>query len=417
MSKLQPAAEKTTAAQGNTAWRNSIFGIFFLCGYAFATWVARLPAVREELSLSTADVGILLFALAIGSLGGLAFAPNILARVGIRRGIAAGLVAMGLSLTALGVVVDLTSSVPAAICVLVFYGFVFSATDVMMNVDGAAVEQAIGKTLLPMMHAFFSLGTIVGALSGAAAASAGVDIAWNFGGVGVLVIVLGLIFVRNVTALEPAPEKPASAGTPDTSWIRRVLGVFRDGNLMLIGLMVAGLAFAEGSANDWLAIAAVDGHDFTEASGALVFGAFVTAMTAGRMFGGPIIDRFGHKRALVSMGILGLGGIMLFILAPAPWAVYTGALLWGLGGSLGFPVGMSVAAAHPFDGPRRVGIVAIFGYSSMLVGPPVLGFLGEHFGVLNAFILVAVILFLTLLITPRATSSEHTMRPAAQRVD
>ncbi|MGL3804687.1 MFS transporter [Paeniglutamicibacter sp. R2-26] len=394
-------------------WRNSIFGIFFLCGYAFATWVARLPAVREELSLSTSDVGILLFALAIGSIGGLAFAANILARMGVRRGIATGLVCLGLGLAALGAVTDLTSNVPAAVLILVFYGFVFSATDVMMNVDGAAVERAIGKTLLPMMHAFFSLGTIVGAVSGAAAARANIGVLWNFAGVGLLIVVLGLVFARNVTALEPTVEGGEAMPKEDLPWIRRVLGVFRDGHLMLIGLMVAGLAFAEGSANDWLAIASVDEHQFTEAGGALVFGAFVTAMTAGRFFGGPLIDRYGHKRALVSMGTLGLAGIALFILAPAPWAVFAGALLWGIGGSLGFPVGMSVAAAHPTDGPRRVGIVAIFGYSSMLVGPPVIGFLGEHFGLLNAFLLVAAVLFATLLITPRATTPQRT----ARRVD
>ncbi|MFF5791069.1 MFS transporter [Paeniglutamicibacter sp. NPDC012692] len=417
MPKQQAATDTALITKSHSAWRNSIFGIFFLCGYAFASWVARLPAVRVELSLSTADVGILLFAVAIGSIGGLAFAPNILARMGVRRGIATGLVCLGLALTALGAVVDLTSNVPAAVLILVFYGFVFSATDVMMNVDGAAVERAIGKTLLPMMHAFFSLGTIVGAVSGAATARANVGILWNFAGVGLLIIVLGLFFVRNVTALEPAAEKRADSDAAELPWIRRVFGVFRDGHLMLIGLMVAGLAFAEGSANDWLAIASVDDHQFTEAAGALVFGAFVTAMTAGRFFGGPLIDRFGHKRALVSMGILGLAGIALFILAPAPWAVFTGALLWGIGGSLGFPVGMSVAAAHPTDGPRRVGIVAIFGYSSMLIGPPVLGFLGEHFGVLNAFILVAVILFATLLITPRATNPERAARAMAQRVD
>ncbi|GAA1495967.1 MFS transporter [Paeniglutamicibacter kerguelensis] len=417
MPKQQAATDRILTTKSHSAWRNSIFGIFFLCGYAFATWVARLPAVREELALTTADVGILLFAVAIGSIGGLAFAPNILARMGVRRGIATGLVSLGLALAALGAVTDLTSNVPAVILILVFYGFVFSATDVMMNVDGAAVERAVGKTLLPMMHAFFSLGTIVGAVSGAAAARANISVVWNFAAVGLLIILLGLFFVRNVTPLEPAGEKSADGDTAGMSWIQRVFGVFRDGRLMLIGLMVAGLAFAEGSANDWLTIASVDDHHFTEAAGALVFGTFVTAMTAGRFFGGPVIDRFGHKRALVFMGILGLAGIALFIVAPAPWAVFTGALLWGLGGSLGFPVGMSVAAAHPTDGPRRVGIVAIFGYSSMLIGPPVIGFLGEHFGLLNAFILVAVVLFLTLLITPRATNPERAARAAAQRVD
>ena len=415
----QPAAQKFPTSKSNIAWRNSIFGIFFLCGYAFATWVARLPAVREQLNISTADVGTLLLALALGSIGGLAFAPNILAKLGVRRGITMGLISMGLGLAALGMVTDWLGNVPGAIAVLIFYGFVFSATDVMMNVDGAAVERSIGKTLLPLMHAFFSFGTMIGAVTGSAAARAQIGVVYNFMAVGALVIILGLFFVRNVSDLEPPAEAEQKEAAPSQSWFARVGSVFRDGHLMLIGLMVAGLAFAEGSANDWITIAAVDDHNFTEAGGALVFGAFVTAMTAGRIFGGPVIDKFGHKRALVFMGILGLAGIVLFILTTATWAVFLGALLWGLGGSLGFPVGMSVAAAHPTDGPRRVGIVAIFGYSSMLIGPPVLGYLGEHFGVLNAFILVAVVLFATLLITPRATNPHriHGTRTEPQRID
>ena len=402
--------------RSNTAWRNSIFGIFFLCGFAFATWVARLPAVRVQLELSTADVGILLFSLAIGSIGGLAFAPGILARMGVRRGITMGLLSLGAALAVLGGVTEVLGSTVGAMVVLVIYGFVFSATDVMMNVDGAAVERSLGKTVLPMMHAFFSFGTIVGAVLGAGAAQFNVDVMWNFAIVGTLVMALGVYFARNVSGLA-APGQPDPAGVPaQASWWRRSTRVFRDGHLMLIGLMVAGLAFAEGTANDWLTIASVDDHGFSEANGALVFGAFVTAMTAGRIFGGPLIDRIGHKRVLVFMGVLGLAGIVLFILAPAPWAVFSGALLWGLGGSLGFPVGMSVAAAHPTDGPRRVGIVAVFGYSSMLIGPPVLGFLGEHFGVLRAFIVVAAILLLTLLITPKATAVRAPV-PAPERID
>lgn len=368
-----------------------------------------------QLDLSTADVGILLFALAIGSIGGLAFAPGILARMGIRRGIMLGLLILGAALAVLGAVTEVLGSTVGAMAILVLYGFVFSTTDVMMNVDGAAVERSLGKTLLPLMHAFFSFGTIIGAVLGAGAARLGIDVMWNFAVVGVLIMGLGLYFVRNVSGLEPPAALEADRAPEAESWWRRLVGTFRDGHLMLIGIMVAGLAFAEGTANDWLTIASVDDHGFSEASGALVFGAFVAAMTAGRIFGGPLIDRIGHKRVLVFMGVLGLCGIVLFILAPAPWAVFTGALLWGLGGSLGFPVGMSVAAAHPTDGPRRVGIVAVFGYSSMLIGPPVLGFLGEHYGVLNAFVLVAGILFITLLITPKATAVPRTPEP--QRVD
>lgn len=397
-------------------WRNSIFGIFFLCGFVFATWVARLPAVREQLELSTSDVGVLLFSMAVGSIGGLAFAPSISARLGIRRGIRLGLLTLGIAMSLLGVATEALGSTVSAMVILVVYGFVFSATDVMMNVDGAALERSLGKTILPMMHAFFSFGTIIGAVAGAGAARLGIDVMLNFAGAGVLTMGLGLFFVRNVSgraaSVEPSTEKPEE----HRCWHRRLTGLMREGNLLLIGLMVAGLAFAEGTANDWLTIASVDDHGFSEATGALVFGAFVAAMTVGRVFGGPLIDRMGHKRVLVFMGVLGLAGIVLFIVAPAPWAVFAGAVLWGLGGSLGFPVGMSVAASHPTNGPRRVGIVAVFGYSSMLIGPPVLGFLGEHFGVLHAFILVAGILLLTLLITPKATAAPASHQ-APQRVN
>ncbi|WP_188109315.1 MFS transporter [Paeniglutamicibacter gangotriensis] len=366
--------------------------------------------------MSTSDVGILLFSLAIGSIGGLAFAPGILTRLGIRRGISWGLLSLGAVLGVLGLVTELLGSTVGAMAVLVIYGFVFSATDVMMNVDGAAVERALGKTVLPLMHAFFSFGTIIGAVMGAGAASYQIDVLWNFTIVGVLIMALGIYFARNVSGLEPPATEGLEPDLPADSWWKRFSGIFHDGHLMLIGLMVAGLAFAEGTANDWLTIASVDDHGFSEANGALVFGAFVAAMTIGRIFGGPLIDRMGHKRVLVAMGLLGLAGIALFILAQAPWAVFAGAVLWGLGGSLGFPVGMSVAAAHPTDGPRRVGIVAVFGYSSMLVGPPVLGFLGEHFGVLRAFILVAAVLLLTLLITPKATGGQ-TKRSLPERID
>lgn len=416
MPSRTPAPINMTSTRSNGAWRNSIFGIFFLCGFAFATWVARLPAVRVQLDLSTSDVGILLFSLAIGSIGGLAFAPGILTRLGIRRGISWGLLSLGAVLGVLGLVTELLGSTVGAMTVLVIYGFVFSATDVMMNVDGAAVERALGKTVLPLMHAFFSFGTIIGAVMGAAAASYQIDVLWNFTIVGVLIMVLGIYFARNVSGLELPATEGIEPDLPADSWWKRFSGIFHDGHLMLIGLMVAGLAFAEGTANDWLTIASVDDHGFSEANGALVFGAFVAAMTIGRIFGGPLIDRMGHKRVLVAMGLLGLAGIALFILAQAPWAVFAGAVLWGLGGSLGFPVGMSVAAAHPTDGPRRVGIVAVFGYSSMLVGPPVLGFLGEHFGVLRAFILVAAVLLLTLLITPKATGGQ-TKRSLPERID
>ncbi len=59
-------------------------------------------------------------------------------------------------------------------------------------------------------------------------------------------------------------------------------------------------------------------------------------------------------------------------------------LLWGIGASLGFPLTISAASDTGPDAPKRVSVVAITGYLAFLVGPPLLGFLGEHFGLRSA---------------------------------
>lgn len=384
------------------AWRNAIFGVFLLCGLGFATWVARLPAVREGMALSTADVGILLLGLAVGSIIGLAFAPGVMARLGNRGGLRASLVGIGAAAVLLGITTGVFGHQGASIVALAFFGFCFSVTDVLMNVEGAAVEKACGRTLLPLMHAFFSFGTILGALVGAGAAALRIPVMLNFCVMGAALAAIGFYVVRFIPASAAAPAQPGER-EPWRARMRSSVAVARDPGLVLIGLMVAGMAFAEGSANDWLPIAAVDGHGFDEVGGALVYGVFVAAMTVGRLAGGPLIDALGRRRVLLLLGTLGLAGVCLFIFTTGHTAAIIGAALWGLGGSLGFPVGISVAADHPTDAARRVSVVAMFGYSAFLVGPPVIGFLGERFGILDAFLFVVAMLALALLLTPRAT--------------
>jgi MFS family permease len=162
------------------------------------------------------------------------------------------------------------------------------------------------------------------------------------------------------------------------------------------------MTFAEGSANDWLALAAVDGHGLSNTEGAVVFGVFVAAMTIGRVVGGPILDRFGRVVVLRACSLLGIAGLLLFILAPTIWLLVIGVVLWGLGASLGFPVGMSAAADDPKRAAARVSAVAIIGYFAFLVGPPVLGLLGQHIGILNALHVILGLMVVAGLAAPAA---------------
>lgn len=384
------------------AWRNAVFAAFFIAGLGLASWMSRVPAVRDGLGLNTAEVGILIFGLAAGSVIGLLIAAGLLARLGARR---AMLLSVSLSATGLvfmGAGVSLVPSAPFVFAALAVFGVGMGSLDVMINVEGAAAERSIGRTLMPLMHACFSLGTVVGALGGAAASAARVSVFWHL--VVMAVIILGTIIVtvRFIPVGAPTAE-PADAPTP--AWPERLQGalaVWQDRKLLLIGVIVLGMTFAEGSANDWLALASVDGHGLSNTDGAIVFGVFVAAMTAGRVVGGPVLDRFGRVPVLRACAGVGIAGLVLFILAPNTPFVFVGTVLWGLGASLGFPVGMSAAADDSKNAAARVSAVAIIGYFAFLVGPPVLGLLGETWGILNALYLILVLMVLAGLAAPAA---------------
>jgi MFS family permease len=111
-----------------------------------------------------------------------------------------------------------------------------------------------------------------------------------------------------------------------------------------------------------------------------------------RLFGGPLVDRFGRVLVLRILAVAAASGILLFILAPSFPLVLVGAALWGIGASLGFPLGMSAAADDPAKAAARVSAAATIGYVAFLGGPPVLGIISEHIGLLNTlFILVGLV--------------------------
>jgi fucose permease len=168
----------------------------------------------------------------------------------------------------------------------------------------------------------------------------------------------------------------------------------------LIGLLVLVMAFVEGSANDWLAVAFVDGHGVSEATGAAVFGVFVGAMTVGRFVGTTALDRWGRTPVLFgTIGLAAVGAVVAVLAGSGPVAM-AGVALWGLGASLGFPVGMSAAADEEARAPARVSVVAAIGYTAFLAGPPLLGFLGDRVGTLHALLVLPALLLPALFLVP-----------------
>ena len=175
--------------------------------------------------------------------------------------------------------------------------------------------------------------------------------------------------------------------------------------------MVLAFALTEGVANDWLALALIDGYDVEDWVGVAGFAVFVTAMTAGRLVGTTVLDRYGRVPVLRATALAGIVGVLLVVLGGSAPVVVLGIVVWGLGASLGFPVGMSAGADDPLRAARRVSVISTIGYAAFFAGPPLIGWVADHVGTLDALLVVAALLVPSFLAIGAAREPEKTATP------
>ena len=371
-------------------WRWTITIAFGLGGIAVSAWGPRLPAIKAALGTGTATIGLLLAGVTVGAILGLLASTPVLHWLGSRRSLAGALLLIAAAMAVMGLALML-GSLPLVAGVFII-GLGIGLLDVLINVEGSAVERAAGRTLMPMMHAAWSIGVAVGAGIGGACAALGVSPAAQFiaEAVGIAATALGTAAGIPGGRRAPAEERHQDRGAKLRQWLRGWL----DGRLLLIGVVMLGVELGEGSAGNWLTLAARNGHGQAAAVAALFVTAFAAAEALTRIFGGPIVDRLGRVRTIRVTTALGVLGVALFILAQNRWIVLAGVLLWAAGVSMGFPLGMSAAAESGPDPAARVSVVASIGYFANLAGPPAIGVLAQSAGLLNALWLI-VALFLT----------------------
>ena len=384
------------------AARNAVGLTFFLNGLVFASWVSRIPEVRSSFELTNGQLGLVLLSIALGSVLALPTTGAAINAWGTVRIVRVGAIAatIGMLAAALG----LGHVLPVTVAGLFVYGLGIGVWDVAMNVEGAEVERAMRRTIMPRFHAGFSGGTVVGALLGVALIELSVPAVVHL--VAVAVVSLALVW-RTSPAFLPVVERHEEHRTSAArAWL--------EPRTLLIGVMVLALAMTEGTANDWLAVALVDGHDVSHAIGVAGFAVFVLAMTAGRFAGTVVIDRFGRVVVLWGTMVLAAAGVLLIVFGDHAVLVVLGIVLWGVGASLGFPVGMSAAADDPVRAASRVSVVSTIGYAAFLAGPPFLGFVGDEVGTLKALLVVAVLLMPAALVVPSAREQRADETAAAQ---
>lgn len=393
--------------------RTAVFVVFTLAGVGFAAIASRVPDIRDTFGVSPRELGIVLLALSVGAVVGLPVAGKIAARVGQADTVRLGMAMSGFGLLTVAAAVQVVAPRPVLMLGFFLAGSGVGIWDVAMNIEGAAVERALGSSVMPHFHAAFSAGTVASALVGALLSSLGVAVAVHLVAVVLAIGILGLWGTRSflpravVAVLEPTTaDGEGEAGGAQRIPPAAQRSPWTEPRTLLIGVLVLAAAFTEGTANDWLAVALVDGYGLSNGMGVFGLAVFLTFMTAGRILGTRWLDRYGRVAVLRVLFVVAAVGAGLVVFG-TPVLAFVGAALWGLGASLGFPVGMSAAADDEARAPVRISVVATIGYMAFIAGPPLLGFLGEHIGVLRSLTVVGALALLALLVLPAAREPER----------
>ena len=380
---------------------------FLASGLLLSTLVSRLPSLRDELALDHGSVGLLLLCLSAGSFVSVSLSGHIVTRLGAANTMRLCATVAGGSLAMVGASAVLWHQPWLTGIFLFGQGLGAASWNVASNVQGAALERALARTLMPLLHGFFSLGTVIGAGIGAACAALDVNVAVHY-------VLLGLVVAGTVLAGARYFGEDGSRSTH--AGARGSLGrAWRESRTVLLGVLVLGMALAEGAAADWVALALADGYGTAESTGALGYGVFVTAMTAMRLLGGELILRLGRVTMIRFSALAALAGLLLFTLGQSLPLAFIALALWGVGVALTFPLAMSAASDEPLQAAARVSVVSTIGYGAFLGGPPLLGLLANQIGLLPALSSIAILVVLALVLSnyasgypksPQATDQE-----------
>ncbi len=371
---------------------------FTVHGLIGVTWVPRIPQIKENLGLGEGAMGVALLGAPVGVAIAVRFTGSLVARLGSRTTTLLGGFAGALSLIPLG----LAWNLGALLFALLLFGAALGVMDVAMNAQGVAVERDYGRPLMSGMHGWFSIGTLVAALVGSAAAHAHVPVAAHLPAATVVLAVVLLVGCRNLLdrSADLVPEAPpASTGGdppgPGRRWLLLTLGII--GLCSFVG---------EGAMADWSAIYLRENLGTGPGTAGLGFAGCAVAMTVGRLTGDRVVARFGPVRVMRAGSLLAAGGLAFGLAARDPVAAVAGFTLFGLGVAVVAPVTFSAAGNVP-GVPAATGIsrVTAIGYGGLLGGPPVIGFVAQGVGLGWALAVPVALVGLIFLLAPAAATA------------
>ena len=354
--------------------RLGVSTFFFINGFASANWVARLPELQKFYRVDNTNLGLLLL---ISAVGALIFMPisGILSR---KSGSDKVTRTAGLSFCLLIPFLSLFEDFFWIALIFFLYGCILGVLNVAMNTQAVAVERLIQKPVMSSFHALFSIGMALGALTGAFFAKFRFSLTAHLG----LISFFGLLLLlRGCFHLVQKKERRNDNIEKDNlNFLGRLFLILPLGVIAFCGMT------GENNMVDWSAIYMNKVIQLDEATSALAFGAYATAMTIGRLFGDKATQRMGRERLLKANAYLAIFGMLVIIVPSWPFVPFFGFFLVGLGLANIAPITYSRAGnVKGVESSSGVAMASTIGYTGFFIGPPVIGYLGDIYGLRIAF--------------------------------
>ena len=350
------------------AWR--VYAAFFLYAFAIGGLFPRLPEIQSALGVAEGAFGLALIGTACGTMISLTFAGPFLERVGHRRALL-GLIGL---LPVFYAVASSAGGPLALFLLLVPTGVCIGAIEIIVNLEADRVEHQTGQRFMNRAHGFWSVGFFVAGLTGAVLSQLGVSPQWHLALV-VPVELIGLALLLG--RFDAAPHRDTTASAPAAARFARPTG----GVMLLVAVTLSAMVL-EGAGADWSAIYMRDVFGAAPFMAGLAVATGAGAQAVARFFADRFVER--HQPVMVArvlLTVLGAGTALVFT-APAAWAALLGFALMGIGTSAIFPLAMSAAAQRTDRAPAtNVAALAQFSFVAFLLGPPLLGYVAQAFGI------------------------------------
>lgn len=407
----EPIAEQSILTAPFSSLRTSAIataGVFALAGGLGASWVSRLPEIRDRLDADPGALGLALLFSGIGSIFAPFFSGFLSRRIGTRPVVGA----MAVVACAAVVGIALAPSIVALGACLFVLGVSASSWDVAMNIYGHSVEHQAGQPWMPRYHALFSVGGFVFAGLGALAAYAHIPIVVHLSGYVVICLAAMVWCLRHSVDERPAarieqqrqPSHDDGAGLPKPRFNWTLMW-----SVAPLGVILGCTTLVGGAASNWLGIYFNTERHTSAAAGSAAFALYFVMMSLTRWLGPMLIKQLGRSVVVRVSGLTALVGVSVMLLSPGVALSFVGVALWGIGVASVFPAVISSAGDAGGRSGTAISLVTPIGYSGSLFGPPAIGLLARHLGLHNALWLVGA---LSLLVVVLAKATREPAREA-----